>query len=641
MTDIKPELHTPQEDWSGPEKAKLATKGLTVVIRDINSPANLAHQFRDTSFEDLPDVAETLAKSYGIYTDFNRATTGDEKEYMYMFRIAIPSGGPIDARQWAILDDIASKYTASDTYTGTMQPSLRLTTRQAIQLHWVKKKDVVPAMQQIASSGFYTLNGCGDNVRNFMACPLSHYSKYFDGVAFAEKAAKYFRLPTQSYIEIFEIDPKYLRDDRKTGEKFEYGDRLLNRKFKVGISAVDRDEKTGEYVPDNCVEVRTDDIGVVPLLDGGDKVERFQIYIGGSQGEKAGFPTFATMGKPLGIASGEEGALKALDAIVATHQEWGDRKNRNWARMKYVVYKMGIPWFREQVKARGAQLEMPQEDLDYGRRRLHQGWNRQETDGRYCYGAYIQTGRIIDGGADGDLRSMVKHLTKRYPQVLLFVTPNQDLLFGGLEESEKERFISEMKTFGYGVRNGRPFTTLRLLSGACVGRDTCRLTYTDSEKFEPYLLDDLDEKWGHMTESIGITGCERQCFRPATKTIGWMGTGYNMYALKLGGTEDGRHQGGYIVDPQTKQIYMRMVPRKDVPKVTGALFEFYVSKGSPEELSKPGQMGYFFKRVGLPGIIEYLKGHPDTAELMKKTNPNPLISDPFYSNQSLQSNGKA
>jgi hypothetical protein len=114
-----------------------------------------------------------------------------------------------------------------------------------------------------------------------------------------------------------------------------------------------------------------------------------------------------------------------------------------------------------------------------------------------------------------------------------------------------------------------------------------------------------------------------------------------MYALKLGGTEDGRHQGGYIVDPQTKQIYMRMVSRKDVPKVTSALFEFYVSKGTPDELSQPGQMGYFFRRVGLPGIIEYLKGRPDTAELMKRTNPNPLISDPFYSNQSLQSNGKA
>jgi sulfite reductase beta subunit-like hemoprotein len=640
MTDIEPEFHTPQEDWSGPEKAKLATKGLTLVIKDINSPANLAHQFRDTSFEDLPEVAETLAKSFGIYTDFNRAKTGDAKEYMYMFRIAIPSGGPVNAKQWAILDDVASKYTASDTYTGKMEPSLRLTTRQAIQLHWIKKKDVVPAMKEIASSGFYTINGCGDNVRNLMACPLSHYSKYFNGVAFAEKAANYFRLPTSAYIEIFEIDPKYLRDARKPTERFEYGDRLLNRKFKIGISGVERDEKTGEYIPDNCVEVRTDDIGVVPILDGGSKVERFQIYIGGSQGEKSGFPTFATMGKPLGIAAGEDGALKALDAIVGTHQEWGDRKNRNWARLKYVIYKKGIPWFREQVKARGAELELPEEDLDYGMRRLHHGWIRQETDGKFCYGAYIETGRIIDGGADGNLKSMVRRLTESYPSVLLFVTPNQDLLFGGLEESEREGFATEMKKFGYGSRNGKQFSTLRLLSGACVGRDTCRLTYTDSEKFEPHLLDELDTKWGHMTESIGITGCERQCFRPATKTIGWMGTGFNLYALKLGGTEDGRHQGGYLVDPKSLQIYLRLVPRKEVPKVVNALFEFYVSKGSPEELSKPGQMGYFFRRVGIEAIIDYLKAHPDTAELMKKTTPNPLVSDPFYSNQSLLRNLK-
>ena len=641
MADIEPEFRTPQEDWSGNEKAKLATKGLTVVIKDINSPANLAHQFRDTSFEDLPDVAEALAKSYGIYTDFNRAKTGVEKDWMYMFRIAIPSGGPITAKQWAILDEVATKYTSSDTYTGKPEPSLRLTTRQAVQLHWIKKKDVIPAMQEIASSGFYTINGCGDNVRNFTACPLSTYSKYFNATAFAQRAATYFRLPTAGYIQIFEIDPKYLRDDRKTGERFEYGDRLLNRKFKIAIAAIDRDEETGEYIADNCVEVRTDDIGVVPMLDGGSKVERFQVYVGGSEGEKSGQPTFATMGKPLGVATGEDHLLKALDAIVAVNQEWGDRKNRNWARMKYLIYKKGIPWFREQVRARGVDLQLPQEDLDYGARRMHHGWIKQETDGKYCFGAYIETGRIIDHVPGGNLKTMVKRLTESYPDVLLFVTTNQDLLFAGLEERERERFMQDMKSFGYGGRNGKPYTTLRLLSGACVGRDTCRLTYTDSERFEPHLLDELDGKWGHMKESIGITGCERQCFRPATKTIGWMGTGFNMYALKLGGTEDGRHQGGYVADPETHQIYMRMVPRKDVPKVTSALFEFYVANGTQEELSKPGQMGYFFRRVGLEGIVDFLKNHPDTAELMKKMFPNPLPSDPFYLNQSLMKNGKS
>lgn len=640
MTDIDPSLRTPEEDWSGTEKLKLATRGLTLTIKDVNSPLNLTHQFKDDSHDGIPEATEAIAKSYGIYTDFNRAKTGDAKDWMYMFRIAIPSGGPITAEQWAILDDVATRYTSSDSYTGKPEPSLRLTTRQAVQLHWIKKKDVIPAMKEIASSGFYTINGCGDNVRNFVACPVSSYSRYFNATAFAARAAKYFRLPTAGYIEIFEIDPKYLRDERKPDERFDYGDRLLNRKFKISIAGVDRDEGTGGYVPDNCVEVRTDDIGVVPLLDGGDEVERFQIYIGGSEGEKSGQPTFATFALPLGIATGEDHLLESLDAIVRVHQEWGDRKNRNWARMKYLVFKRGVPWYREQVRAMGVDLQAPDEGLDTGARRMHQGWIHQEVDGRWSFGAFIETGRIIDHVPGGDLKSMVRRLTERYPHVLLYVTPDQDLIFANLDESEREGFLAEMKRFGYGSRDGRPYTTLRLLSGACVGRDTCRLTYTDSERFEPQLLDELDAKWGNMSESIGITGCERQCYKPATKTIGWMGTGSNMYALKLGGTEDGRHQGGYIHDPKTHEIYMRMVPRKDVPKVTNALFEFYVSKGNEEELSRPGHMGYFFRRVGLGGIIEFLKGHPDTAALMKRTFPNPLpTTDPFYLNQSLAENG--
>ncbi|MDG6914933.1 MAG: nitrite/sulfite reductase [Nitrososphaerota archaeon] len=636
MTDVDPALRTPQDEWSGNERLKVATKGLTLTVKDVNSPLNLSHQFKDDGHGGIPEAAEAIAKSYGIYTDFNRAKTGEEKDWMYMFRIAIPAGGPITARQWAILDDVATRYTSSDSYTGKPEPSLRLTTRQAVQLHWIKKRDVIPAMQEIASSGFYTINGCGDNVRNLVACPISSYSRYFDAAAFAARAARYFRLPTGGYIEIFEIDPKYVRDDRAPGEKFEYGDRLLNRKFKISVAGVERDERTGDYVADNCVEVRTDDVGVVPMLGGGSKVERFQIFVGGSEGEKSGQPTFASFGLPLGIATGEDHLLEALDAIVGVHQEWGDRKNRNWARMKYVIFKMGVRWYREQVRARGVDLQPPEETLDAGARLMHQGWTRQETDGRWCYGAFIETGRIIDHVPGGDLKSMVRALTERHPHVLLHVTPDQDLLFANLDQSEKEGFLEEMKSFGYGGRDGRPYTPLRLLSGACVGRDTCRLTYTDSERFEPQLLDELDGRWGEMSESIGITGCERQCYKPATRTIGWMGTGFNMYALKLGGTEDGRHQGGYVFDPKARQIYMRMVPRKDVPKVTGALFEFYVSRGSPDELGKPGQMGYFFRRVGLEGIIEYLKGHPDTAELMKRTFPNPLPStDPFYLNQSL------
>ena len=140
LSDINPNLRTPPEDFSAVEKAKLSTQGLTIAVKDVNSPSDLFHQSRDATSDDLAEVAETLAKSYGIYLEFNRAKTGSEKDWMYMLRITIPGGGPITRQQWAILDDISEKYTLSDSYnTGTPRPSLRVTTRQNIQLHWVKK----------------------------------------------------------------------------------------------------------------------------------------------------------------------------------------------------------------------------------------------------------------------------------------------------------------------------------------------------------------------------------------------------------------------------------------------------------------------------------------------------------------------
>ena len=178
------------------------------------------------------------------------------------------------------------------------------------------------------------------------------------------------------------------------------------------------------------------------------------------------------------------------------------------------------------------------EDYDYGNIDLHLGWIKQpDNSSRWCYGAFIENGRIIDGSHNGDLKSMVKYLMNNYPHIELFTTPNQHLMFCNIEEGLKELFERDMKMFGYGFRkinsdsnkdsitNGKttvsqPYSKLRMLSGACVGRDTCRLTYTDSEKFEPYLIDELEKKWGYMTESIGVTGCEKQCYRPATKTIG-------------------------------------------------------------------------------------------------------------------------
>ena len=639
LDNINPNFRTDPEHYSKVEIAKINSNELR---------GNLFNEFRNQHSENISWESEQIAKSHGIYLEFNRAKTGNEKDWMYMLRISIPGGGPITSEQWNILDRVADMRTIrpSDTHPNA-RPSLRITTRQNIQLHWVRKKDVVDTISEIAKSGFFAINGCGDNTRNVIGCPLScYYSRIFNSNKWAQKVGRYFALPTAAYVEIFEIDPNYLRkaalQDREAGvTRFDYGPNQLNRKFKIAFSAIHYVEEKKKYVPDNCVELRTNDIGVAPIInnsnadDGGGKVDRFQVYIGGGQGQQSGKPTFSALGKPFGIFT-EDNLLKGLDSIVRVHKEWGDRQNRHWARLKYVVKVKGIEWFREQVRNIGdINFEPPILDYDYGDRNLHLGWIKQLIgDGgetlKWCYGAFIENGRIIDGSPNGDLKSMVKYLTNKYPTVQLFTTPNQHLLFSNIGNSEKGRFENDMKFFGYGVRkniinvtNGtevefRPYSKLRMLSGACVGRDTCRLTYTDSEKFEPYLIDELEKKWGDLNESIGITGCEKQCYRPATKTIGWIGTGFNLYQLTIMGTEDGRHQAGPLIDPYTKEQYLHFVPRKDVAAVTDVLFEYYIKNKSKQE-ERPGGMGYFLRRVERKEIISCLKSNPKTAELMKKT----------------------
>ena len=366
-------------------------------------------------------------------------------------------------------------------------------------------------------------------------------------------------------------------------------------------------------IPDNCVELRTNDLSVAPIVENG-KVTKFQVYVGGSQGERNGKATMAALGLPLCQCS-EEQLKVILDAVVKVHMEWGDRQNRFWSRMKYVIKVMGIDWYRDQVSSIvGFPLEKPNPHHDYGARQLHQGWIQQPTNGLLSFGAFIENGRITDFSPNGRLKSMVREIMNKYP-VELMITPNQDALFQNIPLPAKKDFEADLVKYGFGKRNGKSYSKLRLLSGACVGRDTCRLTYTDSEKFEPDLIDQLEAMgWSDLAESIGIVGCERQCFRPATKSIGLVGSGLNRYQLKLFGSEDARYQGTPLISGDGEYMYLRSIPRERVAGVLDTLFKFY------KQNAKTGEdLGTYHRRVGADAIIAHLKSQTATADLMEKT----------------------
>ena len=648
-TEPQPLLRTPPEQMGKIETFKLEG------TRDGRVLGSLIEQVHDLSQDDITDEAEQLAKSHGIYLEYNRAKTGREKDYMYMVRISVPGGGGFNREQWRIVDETATKYT-TNPYG---QPSIRLTTRQNIQLHWIKKEHLADTVRSLAKTGFFTLNGCGDNTRNVMGCPLSMFSDIYNAHAQAHKYGEYFELPADPHIQIFEVDTAYSRfyeeslrngaSDpvashgcggavRATG-KFQYGPRLLNRKFKIAFSAVHRDDDTGTLIYDDCVEALTQDMGVVPIMEGprgSESLTGFQIYVGGGQGEKNGKPTFATLAQPLCITT-PENLLPVMDAVVRVHQEWGDRKNRHWARLKYVIREQGIRWYQEQVRDLGVVFDAPNPEVDPGPRMMHHGWHTLPTTGKMAFGAYIECGRLVDSAygedpahnsgnvtGNGRLKAMVTAAMDKFPDTLALITANQDLLFTGIEPEARDDFENTLREYGYGQRKGRTYSRLRLLSGACVGLPTCRLSYTDSEQFEPELLDELEARgYGDRAESIGITGCERQCFRPATKTIGLVGQGPDMYAVKLGGSESGRHQGRFLV--KDGEWYLRQVPRDKVADLIVTLFDWHTAKAKSNGHAE--DLGAFLRRQGADAIIDYLAADERTAELCEKTAREPFIPE--------------
>lgn len=630
----EPNLYTKPEDLNEVEKTKLAgVKNGAEVL------GTLEQDFRDFAAGDVGHDTEALAKSHGIYLEYNRAKTGKEKDWMYMVRLSSPGGGPFTRDTWRVIDEISRKYTPAPNGVA----SIRLTTRQNVQFHWIKKEDLVKVVSEVAKTGFLGLNGCGDNTRNVMACPLSRYSTLFNGVDEGHRLGKYFELPASAHIQIFAIDPNTVRFDgskvtEPRAESYDYGPQLLNRKFKIAVSAVHRDPESGLIETDNCVEARTNDMSYAPIVENG-KVVAFQVYIGGGQGERNGKASSSMLGLPVGIFT-PDNLLKGLHSIVKVHEETGDRANRHWARLKYSVWAKGIPWYQDRIREKGAVFEQPNPEHDIGPRRMHHGWSTQESNGKLAYGLYVECGRLVDRTGSGDdegtgagstagnaekLQTLVRDVMEKFDTELL-ITPNQDLLFSNIEPAAKkdfEAFIHDPK-YSYGTRNGKKYSKLRLLSGACVGLPTCRLSYTDSEQFEPELIDTLEEMgYGELSESIGITGCERQCFRPGTKSIGWVGQGPNMYMLKLGGSEDGRYQGIPLSDGE--KLYFRQVKRNEVAVVCATLFDHYLANKQEGE-----DFGMFVRRLGQPAILDFLKTHEKTAPIAAKTAPAPFIPEPKF-----------
>ncbi len=516
--------------------------------------------------DDFDHDAELLLKFHGIYQqddrDVRRARTQLKLplDYSCMVRASVPGGG-ITNEQWLALDRVAA----------LADHKLRLTTRQGVQYHVVHKGELHELVAGINASLLTTLGACGDVVRNVMACPLPHpeRTRVIDPLV-ADIVAR-FRPQTESYWELWvdgeravSAEPPPVALDPIDEIEPIYGAAYLPRKFKIAIA----------WPGDNCVDIYTNDVGIVPTLANGTSGELtgYVVVAGGGMGMAHNRPddTYPLLAQPLGwVPPGEVGDV--VEAIVTTQRDFGNREDRSRARLKYLVEERGIDWLRTQVEQRtgrplAAPVELP--DWEVG---AHHGWHDidGEQGGSRALGLPVPSGKV-SGGLRLALRRLVADGTVRG----LRVTPRQDLLLLGVGDTEAVENVLRAN----GVRLADDQSPTRNLAIACPALPTCTKALGEAERVLPDVVDRLEKVLADTGNTglalrLNMTGCPNGCSRPYAAELGIVGRTKTNYDIYVGGSPAG---------DRLARLLRADVPLTEVPELLRPLLDAFGRSSSDD-----------------------------------------------------------
>ena len=481
------------------------------------------------------DGAVQLLKFHGSYQQDNRENrqTRQEQDWQMMLRLRSPAGR-VSTGLYLAMDELADRLG-----NGT----LRATTRQAFQMHGIRKDNLKEVIGTIVRSMGSTLAACGDINRNVMA-PAAPFEK--GGYPAARQLANDIAdvLSPQSaegsYLDLwvdgdlsYRIKPtravKKARSRQHEGGVFSgdaneplYGGTYLPRKFKVAVT-----------VPgDNSVDLLTQDIGLVAFADANGELRGCNVYVGGGMGRTHNKEeTFARTADPLGYVAAEH-VFDLVQAILALQRDHGDRSNRRHARLKYLIHDQGIRWFKEELKAKyfshpikGLRVEPKAKLEDY------LGWHRISA-GKWFVGIPLLCGRL-----SGDLKRGLRQLVETY-QLEIRLTPNQDLLLCNIGTAQRAAVKDALSALGVETPDAPDLLARHAI--ACPALPLCGLAVTEAERILPNVLERLDAQLRRLEIEksilVRMTGCPNGCARPYMAELGLVGDGVNQYQLWLGGT---------------------------------------------------------------------------------------------------------
>ncbi len=489
---------------------------------------SLDQSLRDPVTAAIAEPDQALVKFHGMYQQDDRdrreERTAKKLEWLFSFmiRLRLP-GGLLTGEQWSGLHHIAGQYS-----TGT----IKITTRQTVQLHGVIKSALRPTMQAFDTLALDSIAACGDVNRNVVCSANPAQSKLHEEVfAYADKISLMALPKSRAYYEIWLNEEPLTPEEKQIQEKDPlYENRYLPRKFKIAIA----------IPPDNDVDVLANDVGLIAIEEDG-RLAGFNVAAGGGLSTTHGNPsTYARLASMLGFVSGEEKILKVVYEIMTIQRDFGNRSDRKLARLKYTIDRMGLEAFKAELEKRcGFSLE-PARSYAFTQREDHFGWSVDHA-GKWHYTVFVENGLVKDTDTypmkSGLLRIAETH------KVLFRFTCNQNLVLSDIDEYDRSLVQTLLDGYGLSAHTEKA-SRVRRNAIACVAFNTCPLALAEAQRYLPSLITRIEpllEKHGMQDEPLHLrmTGCPNGCGRPYVAEIGLIGTAYGKYNLHIGGDKNG------------------------------------------------------------------------------------------------------
>jgi sulfite reductase (ferredoxin) len=413
---------------------------------------------------------------FGLYTQRKPGIDGGKTAILepeelddryFMLRVRI-DGGQLNLEQLRTIAGIANTYAR-----GTAD----VTDRQNIQLHWIEVESVPAIWEALEAVGLSTTEACGDTPRVMLGCPLAGIDA--DEVIDATP-------------QIDETVSRYIGDKAFSN---------LPRKFKSAMSGC----------PAHCTVHEINDIAFVGVRD--ERGEKgFDLWVGG------GLSTNPMLGKRLGTFVRPEQVHEVWAGVIGIFRDYGYRRLRHRARIKFLVNDWGTERFRQVLEKDYLGYALPDgpaPEPPRDGRRDHVGVHKQK-DGNYYVGFAPKVGRL-----DGDKLNLIADIAERYGSDRVRTTVEQKMVVLDIAPDKVDGIVADLTAADLQVEP----STFRRQTMACTGIEFCKLAIVETKALASDLIDELERRLPDFTDplTINVNGCPNSCARIQVADIGLKG----------------------------------------------------------------------------------------------------------------------